>query len=177
MVRSELTAADPPGAGPCGRALDLAHELSRSPNETRMRLVWMLDAGLPAPLVNQPVWDLHGRMLGIADLFDPVAGVVGEYDGADHRLARRQARDVAREERLRRHGLEYFKVTGPDIGDHALVADRMASTRRRAAFAAPAQRRWTLTPPAWWEPAPDLDTVLDQRDALRELHARWETSA
>lgn len=28
------------------RALDLADESSRSPNETRMRLVWQLDAGL-----------------------------------------------------------------------------------------------------------------------------------
>ncbi len=158
-------------------ALDLAHELSRSPNESRMRLVWVLDAGLPPPRVNQPVWDLHGRLLGIADLFDPVAGVVGEYDGADHRAARRQARDVAREERFRRLGLEYLKVTGPDIGDHALVADRMASTRRRAAFAATSQRRWTITPPAGWEVAPDLDTVLDQRDALRELYAQWEASA
>src|SRR4051794_16942740 len=41
-------------------ALDLASEDSRSPNETRMRLVWVLDAGLPVPAVNQPVYDLRG---------------------------------------------------------------------------------------------------------------------
>lgn len=66
-------------------ALELADEDSRSPNETRLRLRWQLDAGMPRPLVNQPVWSLSGRLLGIADLLDPVAGVVGEFDGADHR--------------------------------------------------------------------------------------------
>src|SRR3954447_802486 len=65
-------------------ALDLASEDSRSPNETRMRLVWVLDAGLPVPAVNQPVYDLDGRLLGVADLLDVAAGVVGEYDGEDH---------------------------------------------------------------------------------------------
>ena len=47
-----------------------------------MRLVWVLDAGLPAPLVNQHVGDERGRLLGKADIFDPVAGVFGEYDAA-----------------------------------------------------------------------------------------------
>ena len=44
------------------RALDLADENGMSPNETRMRLVWVLDAGLPNPLVNQPVFDLRGKL-------------------------------------------------------------------------------------------------------------------
>ena len=35
------------GAPQVRRALDLADENSMSPNETRMRLIWMLDAGLP----------------------------------------------------------------------------------------------------------------------------------
>jgi hypothetical protein len=68
-------------------ALDLADECSRSPGETRMRLIWLLDTHLPRPRVNQPVWDRRGRLLGVADLFDPEAGVVGEYDGATGRLA------------------------------------------------------------------------------------------
>ena len=96
-------------------ALDLAGELSRSPNETRMRLVWVLDAGLPAPRVNQPVFDRGGRLLGIVDLLDVEAGLVGEYDGADHRGAARHAGDVGREDELRRAGLEVFRVTGPDL--------------------------------------------------------------
>jgi hypothetical protein len=158
-------------------ALGLGSEYSRSPAESRMRLVWLLDARLPPPRVNQPVWDAHGRLLGVADLLDPVAGLVGEYDGADHRRAGRHARDVAREDRMRRVGLEYFTVTGPDLRDHALVADRMVVTRRRARFEDPAVRRWTLRPPGWWEPVPDLDAVLDEQDARRELYTSWEAEA
>ena len=102
------------------QALDLASEDSRSPNETRMRLVWVLDAELPPPLVNKPVFDLNGRLLGVADLLDPQAGVVGEFDGAEHRAARRHTADVEREDRLRRHGLEVFRVTGLGLLDTGL---------------------------------------------------------
>ena len=43
------------GAPLAAEALRWASEDSRSPNETRMRLVWRLDAALPSPLVNRPV--------------------------------------------------------------------------------------------------------------------------
>ena len=67
------------------RALALAIDQSRSPQETRTRLVWILDAGLPPPLCNQPVFDLEGKLLGIPDLFDPVAGCVAEaFDILNH---------------------------------------------------------------------------------------------
>lgn len=158
------------GVGIVRTALSLADELSRSPNESRTRLIWVLDAGLPKPLVNQPVWDLRGRLLGIADLLDPDAGLVGEYDGADHRRARRQAKDVAREERMRRVRLELVKITGPDLGVPRLVADRIRSTRGRAHFVAEPDRLWTVEAPPWWETEPDLDVVLSRRDLLWELH-------
>ena len=77
-----------------------------------MRLIWVLDAGLPPPRCSRPVFDRSGRLIGYPDLLDVDAGVVGEYDGADHRRALRHSRDVAREEDFRRAGLEYFKVTG-----------------------------------------------------------------
>ena len=149
-------------------ALDLAAEDSMSPNETRMRLIWVLDAGLPNPLVNQPVFDLQGRLLGIADLLDPVAGVVGEFDGAAHRGAGRHRRDVLREDRFRRAGLEYFKVVGLDLADIGLVVDRMLSTRKRAAFDAPDRRRWTINPPSGGNTSPLENASLDERLAYRE---------
>ncbi len=147
-------------------ALDLASELSVSPGETRMRLVWVVDAGLPVPLVNQPVWDLGGRLLGVADLLDPVAGLVGEYDGATHRGAHRHANDVRREDLLRRAGLEYVTATGPDLGDRRALAERIRHARGRAP-ASSGPRGWTLEPPeGWWR----TDTTADRlarRDWLR----------
>ena len=110
-------------------ALALASDDSLSPQETRMRLIWILDAGLSPPLCNRPVFSLEGEPLGYPDLFDPVAGALGEYDGADHKGRERHRRDVAREARYRDHGLEYFTVVGGDIRDRDLVVKRMVSTR------------------------------------------------
>jgi very-short-patch-repair endonuclease len=152
------------------RALRLASELSRSPNETRMRLVWVLDAGLPRPLVNPPVFSRQGRFLGYVDLLDPEAGVVGEYDGADHRGAARHSKDVGREDRLRGAGLEVFRVTGPDLPRTDLLVERMRATRARAHRDGEDHRQWTTVPPPWWDEPPSLDELLDRRDVLRELH-------
>jgi hypothetical protein len=152
-------------------ALDLAVEDSLSPNETRMRLAWVLDAGLPAPMCNQPVFDLRGSLIGIADLLDPVAGVVGEYDGAAHRGARRHRRDVMREDRFRRAGLEYFKVVGPDLAEVDVLVERMVTTRQRAKLLPRSGRSWTLTPPEGWYDSPLEAMTLDERLAHQEwLH-------
>ena len=140
------------GVGLARQALALATDDSRSPQETRMRLVWVLDAGLPAPLCNIPVFDLAGRLLGIPDLFDPVAGVVGEYNGADHKDVDRRRSDNVREERFREVGLEYFDLVEGDLRERSLVAQRMHQVRGRARFDAPDVRRWTLTAPPWWKP-------------------------
>lgn len=145
-------------------ALPLADEHSRSPNETRLRLIWQLDAALPRPLVNRAVFDLDGRLLGYADLLDPAAGVVGEYDGADHRAARRHSKDVDREAGFRDHRLEVVRVTGPDLPDRALVTRRIAGGYRRASWLPESRRTWTLQPPPWWREPPCLDQVLAARE-------------
>ncbi len=130
-----------------GRVLDaLPHcsDRSASPSETRLRLMWTVDAGLPAPLVNQDVVDRAGRFVCRADLLDPEAGLVAEYDGADHRSAARHTRDVRREERCREVGLEYVTVTGLDMLDPRAVAARLLAARARAKLAPPARRAWRL---------------------------------
>lgn len=134
-------------------ALPLASSHSRSPQETRMRLNWVLDAGLPTPVCNHPLFDLDGRLLGIPDLFDPEAGLVGEYDGADHLAEDRRARDAVREERFRDHGLEYVALVRGDLGRPAHAANRILAARARAKFLPAEDRRWTLDPPPWWSPA------------------------
>jgi len=137
-------------------ALALSNECFRSGPEVYLFLRWILDAELPAPLVNPPVFDLSGRLLGYPDLLDPVAGVIGEYDGAAHRTGARHRRDVAREQRFRDVGLEYFTVVAGDLADERLVVDRIRTTRARARFLAASERAWTLTPPPWWTPPPWL---------------------
>jgi hypothetical protein len=133
-------------------ALALSDDCFRSGPEVYMYLRWILDAGLPRPLVNVPIFDLDGRLLGYPDLLDPLAGVIGEYDGAAHKRRGRHRRDVAREERYRAHGLEYFTVVAGDLANEYLVVERMCATRRRAKFLPAPERQWTLTPPPWWTP-------------------------
>lgn len=125
-------------------ALVLADEHSESPRETRTRLVWQLDAGLPRPRCNPHVYGLDGRFLGKPDLLDVEAGVVVEYDGAAHRSRARHRRDVGRLERFRAAGLEDVTIVAGDPVD--VQVDRMRSARDRA-LARTGPRGWTLEPP------------------------------
>jgi hypothetical protein len=131
-------------------AVALADDGSRSPQESRMRLVWVVDAELPWPLCNQPVFGLDGTLLGYPDLFDPVAGLVGEYDGADHLAEDRRRADRAREERFRDHGLEYVAVVRGELSDRDGVVRRLRAAYRRAPFEPAERRRWTLDQPSWF---------------------------
>lgn len=134
-----------PGSSLVLAALPLASERSRSPQESRMRLVWVLDAGWASPLCNRVVFSDTGRRLGKPDLLDPETGVVGEYDGALHRSRARHRIDTDRAERFRRHGLEPFVVVA---GDRAEVqVERMEAAGARALRRDPAERRWSLTLP------------------------------
>jgi very-short-patch-repair endonuclease len=74
-----------------------------------------------------------GRVIGSPDLLSVEHGVVGEYDGAEHRSRQRQREDVRREEAFRAEGLECFRVVGADLGDRALVVRRIRAAVDRAA--------------------------------------------
>jgi hypothetical protein len=139
-------------------AVRLAVDDCRSPQEFRMLMVWLLDAELPRPLCNREVFDLEERLIGIPDLFDPEAGLVGEYQGADHKDGYQHRDDVEREEKFRDHGLEFFEVVGGDLSRRQLVVERMRNARRRAKFLPPESRAWTLEPPPW---RPRPETVHD----------------
>ena len=125
----------------------LVRDGSRSPQETRMRLIWVLDAQLPNPLINREVYDRAGHLIGIPDLLDPVAGVVGEYDGGDHRRRDRRRKDIARLERFADHGLVSFVIVEGDLRDRDAVRRRMLAARERASFLPEERRRWALDPP------------------------------
>ncbi len=128
------------------RAVSLAVEGSRSPPETRMRLVWVLDDGLPALLVNSPVYGAGGRLLGVPDALDPDAATFLEYDGDDHRDLVNHTADNVREELLEEHGLVSVRVTRLDLsGPRTALVDRMTRTRARGLARDRRLDRWSLT--------------------------------
>lgn len=155
------------GAPLLRQAVALAVDESRSPRETWLRLVWILVAGFPWPLVNEPVYDLSGRLIGIPDIFDPVSGTVGEYNGEVHRGIERHRKDVEREACFRDHGLEYFTVVQGD--SQRVAAERMARSRARSRFLPPESRNWTVVRPAWDPAPPTLTEVLERRGLVEEL--------
>lgn len=153
------------------RAVDLASEHSRSPNETRLRLIWVLDAGLSRDvLVNCPVHDRTGALLGIADLLDPVAGLAVEFDGAEHRGAGRHTRDVAKDEAFRRCGLEVTRVTGTDLLDTSLVVERLLAARARAAVVSRSARTWAARPTGEL-----LEDKLREREELARIREELDS--
>ena len=119
--------------------LDLSAVGSRSPGETLLRLVWVLDCGWSAPLLNPLVTDEHGVVIGMPDLLDPECGLAVEYNGAVHRSRDTYVRDLAREHAFRGVGLECAAFTGPDLGDRRLVVERLRAARARSGRA---DRRW-----------------------------------
>jgi hypothetical protein len=158
----------------CRAGLPLAEENCWSPAEVDMVLTWRLDAELPRPLCNQPVFDRSGRHIGTPDLLDVEAGVVGQYDGSLHLLGPQRDRDVAVEDRFRRAGLECFTMRSSDRSQPARTADRMQAARSRARWEAESRRQWTVEPPAWWTPTHtvELRRQLTENQRRRLLRYR-----
>ncbi|MCD6640984.1 MAG: hypothetical protein LT071_13855, partial [Nocardioides sp.] len=128
--------------GEASYAVDRACGECRSPKESEMLQVWERLAGFPRPLMNREVRALDGRLLAVVDLLDVEAGVVGEYNGSDHRRARQQSRDEARAAALRDVGLELFTVVAGD--SEQVQVDRMRAARRRALWLPEERRTWRV---------------------------------
>ena len=145
------------------QALRLADPSVRSPWETRLRMVYVLEAGLPAPLVNCSVYDRRGRLLGIADLLDEEAGLVVEYDGSGHRDQRRHNSDNEREEAFERAGLVVVRVDHYDYRyKRAGMIARLRDGHRRGMLRDRRRDRWTITPPEWATDPFDLLSIEDK---------------
>jgi len=152
------------------KALPFADENSWSPAETLMRLVWVVDAELPPPLCNRPIFDLRGRHLGTPDLIDPETGLMGEYDGPDHLARAQRARDVKRADLLRAHDLESVTMVAEDFQDVDAYLRRLREGRRRAERHPAEHRTWTIEPPPWWTPTV---TVAQRRALTAEQRERF----
>jgi hypothetical protein len=148
------------GIPQCRDAIPYADENAWSPAEVDMRWTWEVEAGRPRPLCNVPVFSRSGRHIATPDLVDPVAGVVGEYDGPLHLVGKQRARDLRREADLRAVGLEYVTMVGPDRRESGPFIFRLHGAYGRARYEPEADRAWTIEPPSWWTPT---TTVADRR--------------
>ena len=95
--------------------VELADGRVKSRPESVMRWIWVVEAGLPRPLVNHSICDSWGVLRGEPDLLDLDAGLVGECDGAHHRELRQHTSDNAREEDFENLGLEVVRATSIDL--------------------------------------------------------------
>ncbi|WP_188893963.1 hypothetical protein [Microlunatus endophyticus] len=133
------------------RATALARRGVRSGWETRARMSWRFDAGLPDPLVNMPIFGPSEELLGIADLFDPQSGLVGEFDGGQHRTAEQHRKDNIREEKLESANLVVVRCDKTDIRRHRnQLIRRWQDGYRRGQRRNRALDTWTLEQPSWW---------------------------
>ena len=164
------------GVGKCRVALVLASENSWSPMETRFRLIWVIDLEWPAPMCNQPVFDLHGHHIGTPDLIDVEAGLIGEYEGVLHLEGRRRGKDLQKEAAYRRLGLEYVAMVAADQkSPETTIIPRLVEARGRARFEAESARQWTVVPPAWWTSTTTVAARRALSDPQRARLLRYRT--
>lgn len=94
--------------------LNLVDRGAQSPKETWLRLL-LIDAGLPTPTTQLPVYDETGRLVGYLDMGWEDIKVAAEYDGEQHRKDRRQYTwDIRRLGMLERLGWVVIRVVAGD---------------------------------------------------------------
>jgi hypothetical protein len=132
------------GVGQVRTAASLLDGRSESRKESEVRLIW-LDSGLGVPVPQVRIADALGVFIARVDLFDEKAGVVGEYQGRLHREGTRPWRDVNRNRRLDRVGLEVVEFWSPDVaGSDALPVAALTVGYARAARRDPAERTYLI---------------------------------
>ncbi|QDP96933.1 hypothetical protein FOE78_14305 [Microlunatus elymi] len=143
------------GVGQAAEAVDHAEYGVRSPWETRLRACYRLEAGLPGPWINVPIFSTTQDFLGIADLFDPYAGLVSEFDGDGHRDRRQHHVDNVREERFESVNLTVVRTDSLDLNiitnpDRRPLVRRLRDGYRRGCARDPNRDEWTVVVPDWW---------------------------
>ncbi|MFD1721062.1 DUF559 domain-containing protein [Amnibacterium endophyticum] len=114
LLRAQVGAVRRVGSARLLRAVDSARRGSRSPAETRVRL--LLDAaGIPAPELNARILDADGRSLGSPDFVWRAQRVVLEYEGDGHRGQEQFRYDVRRYEDLADAGWRVLRATADDL--------------------------------------------------------------
>lgn len=93
----------------------LADKGAQSPMESRLRMVLVVDAGLPRPETQLEVPDGFGGVLATLDLGYRSDEVGVEFDGAVHDQPRNRVRDLRRHNRLRGIGWNVLRYSGEDV--------------------------------------------------------------
>ena len=101
-----------PGSARLRRVVELAEPKAESAMETRLRLL-LVQAGLPRPQAQVPLYDDRRRFLGRPDLYYPDQRLAIEYDGGTHRD--RLAADDSRQNRLMQAGIRLLRFTASDV--------------------------------------------------------------
>jgi hypothetical protein len=122
------------GVKSCREALPLVDGGAASPRETWLRLIY-IDAGLPRPTTQIPIFDTDGTLLRTVDMGWEEFKVVCEYDGDQHRTDRPQyVKDLRVIPRIERLGF---------IVERVIKEDRREVIVRRA-WDAMISRDWRL---------------------------------
>ena len=159
------------------KAMAYVDENSLSPKEVDLRLVWEIDAELPRPLTNRPIFDLEGHHVATPDLLDEDAGLMVEFEGGLHLASGQRRKDRDRRERAEQHGLSMIVVTSADLHGVRRLVERLVAARERGLAGRPAIRRWTLQPPHWWSPTHTVDLRRALSDSRRAVVLRHRQTA
>lgn len=134
-------------------AADLMRTEVWSPQESRLRYCYQIDAGLPRPILNVRVFDDDGVLIGHPDLFDPEAALATEFDGAHHRDREQHRKDNIREEHFESVGVTVVRSDSLDLRPRhrRQLIHRMQDGHRRGLRRNRTNDRWLLDPRAWPE--------------------------
>jgi very-short-patch-repair endonuclease len=111
-------------------AADLVDPGAQSPKESWLRVV-LIQAGLPRPRTQIPVFDEVGDVFAYLDMGWEDVKVAVEYDGEQHRSDRAQYRwDLRRLERLQHLGWIVVRVVAGDRPAEIIASVRAALARR-----------------------------------------------
>jgi hypothetical protein len=123
--------------------IDFADARSESPGESYSRALMHL-AGFEAPVLQQPILDSHGNLIGYTDFYWKDAKVVGEFDGEEKYLKPELLRGMTpsqavmaekkRENRIRATGLDVVRWDWGDLRKPGILESMLAAAgvpRRR----------------------------------------------
>ncbi|HET8602216.1 MAG TPA: hypothetical protein VFL99_17970, partial [Segeticoccus sp.] len=118
-------------------------ERSESPKESELRWYWH-EAGLPTPIANARIFDLHGNFVARVDILEPLSGYVGEFNGGYHAEGDQPLLDARRVGALEQLNFTVDVFTKEHLRQPGLdsLPQMMRRGHRRARRRDPRRDRW-----------------------------------